>query len=172
MNHPPSFTWLKTVGIHSEHLQHAVHQLKYSGRFHLAQPLAQLLYARLHHEITEFAPQAIVPVPLHPERLRERGFNQSLLISQHLGKTLQVSVFSRYLMRIRATRSQTDLTRPQRQQNLRGAFALNGFLKPQRILLVDDVVTTTSTCRECATILTSAGHGVAVVALGRARLQY
>lgn len=158
------------MGTHTQDLQRAVHQLKYAGRFHLAQPLAQMLLQRLYPAIAEFAPQTIIPVPLHPKRLRERGFNQSLLVAQHLGTALKIGVNSRYLMRIRATRSQTDLTRKQRQQNLQRAFALHGSLEPQRILLVDDVVTTTATCRECATTLTKAGHEVAVVALGRARL--
>lgn len=170
VQHPPAFIWLKTMGIHTEKLQNAVHQLKYAGHFHLAQPLTQLLLQRLYPEIMDFAPHTIIPVPLHPRRLRERGFNQSLLVARHLGAALQIPVNSRYLMRKRATHAQTNLTRLQRQQNLKGAFDLYGSLTPRRILLVDDVVTTTSTCRECATILNNAGHDIAVVALSRARL--
>lgn len=169
-DNPPHFTWLKSIGIHAHELQHAVHELKYAGRFHLAQPLAQLLFQRLHKDIETFAPQTIIPVPLHPQRLRQRGFNQSLLVGKHLGAALGVEVNPHYLVRIRPTRSQTDLNRKQRYHNLKGAFALKGSLHPRRILLIDDVVTTTATCRECATTLTGAGHEVAVVALGRARL--
>lgn len=172
IEHPPDFSWLKTIGIHTGELKHAIHELKYSGRFNLAQPLARLLLQRLHAEIYAFAPQTIIPVPLHRKRLRRRGFNQSQLVARHLGRAIKVRVNSRYLLRSRATTSQTDLTRQQRQHNLKGAFTLNGSLTPQRILLVDDVVTTTATCRECAITLTKAGHEVAVAALGRARLQH
>jgi ComF family protein len=170
-NHPPAFVWLKTIGIHQDTLLHAVHRLKYAGAFHLAKPLTQLLLQRAYSEISEFSPQAIIPVPLHSSRLRQRGYNQALLVARHLGASLCIPTFSRYLIRIRATQSQTDLTRIQRQQNLRGAFVTSGYLAPQRLLLVDDVVTTTSTSRECASILTSAGHEVAVVALSRAQLK-
>jgi ComF family protein len=170
-NHPPAFTWLRTIGIHQDSLLHGIHQLKYAGAFHLARPLTQMLLWRAYREICAYSPQALVPVPLHPSRLRQRGYNQALLIARHLGTALEAPVLPRYLVRIRATQSQTDLTRAQRQQNLRGAFALHGDLPPQRLLLVDDVVTTTSTARECASILTSAGHEVAVIALSRARAQ-
>lgn len=172
VQHPPPFIWLKTLGIQAGELPPAVHKLKYAEHFHLAQPLAQLLLQRVHKEIEEFAPQTIIPVPLHPKRLRERGFNQSVLVARHLGTALKVEVNPYYLVRIRATRSQTDLTRLQRQQNLKGAFKLHGCLTPRRILLVDDVVTTTATCRECASTLAKAGHEVAVVALGRASLHH
>ncbi len=171
VHHPPPFRWLKSMGIHAERLQQAVQQLKYSGRFHLASPLTQLLRQCLNSEITDFAPQALIPVPLHPKRLRERGFNQSQLIAQQLGSALNISVNSSYLVRIRATRSQTDLSRQQRMQNLKEAFTLHGTMAPQRILLVDDVVTTTATSRECSRTLTRAGHEVCVVALGRTRLE-
>ncbi|MDY0212192.1 MAG: ComF family protein [Desulfuromonadaceae bacterium] len=168
---PPPFIWLKTIGLHTDQLQHAIQRLKYAGQFQLAEALAHLLLERLQAEITEFNPHSIIPVPLHPYRLRSRGFNQSLLIARRLGAELNIPMDNRHLIRTRQTSSQTKLNLTQRHQNIHGAFSINAPLSPRRILLVDDVVTTTATCRECSKTLTQAGHQVAVIALSRASLQ-
>ncbi len=169
---PPPFVWLKAIGLHAEQLQYAVHQLKYANQFQLAEALALLLLSRLRSDIVAFNPQNIIPVPLHPKRLCLRGFNQSLLVARHLGTKLDIPVSTRHLIRTRPTSSQTKLNLAQRHQNILGAFSIDVPLPPRRILLVDDVVTTTATCRECAKVLSHAGHQVAVVALSRASLQH
>lgn len=168
---PPPFIWLKTIGLHAEQLQYAVQRLKYAGQFQLAEVLALLLLDRLRTEIISFNPHTIIPVPLHPRRLRTRGFNQSLLVARYVGAELDIPVDISHLIRTRPTSSQTKLNLAQRHENIHGAFSINTSLAPRRILLVDDVVTTSATCRECAKILTRAGHQVAAVALSRASLQ-
>ena len=168
---PPPFIWLKTLGLHEKTLRHAIQQLKYAHRFQLARPLAHLLLHHLQAELEAFAPDAVVPVPLHKSRLRQRGFNQALLVGRHIGKAMDIPVYTRHLQRIRPTRSQTDLNRKQRHANLNGAFVLQDQLPATRILLIDDVATTTATARACAGVLTRAGCQVAVAALSRARLQ-
>ncbi|MDD2557920.1 MAG: ComF family protein, partial [Desulfuromonas sp.] len=87
------------------------------------------------------------------------------------GAKLDISVDTRHLIRTRPTSSQTKLNLTQRRQNIHGAFSIGASLSARRILLVDDVVTTTATCRECAKVLAQAGHQVAIVALSRASLQ-
>jgi len=117
----------------------------------LARELAER--ARLH-------PAAcLMPVPLHPGRLRERGFNPPGLVARELGRALGVRVDYDALERVRDTPSQTGLSRAGRLRNVAGAFALRrpGTPLPARIWLVDDVVTTGATLREAASVLRRGG---------------
>lgn len=170
LRHPPKFLWLKTAGIYTETMASAMHQYKYHGRPSLAQPLTQCILTQLSSEITDYQPQLIIPVPLHHARLKERGYNQSLLLARHLGKKLQIPVCCKTLIRRHPTNPQSLLNAAQRRNNLRGAFEIGQTIPPKRILLIDDVATTTSTARSCASLLTQHSHTVAVIALGRASL--
>jgi ComF family protein len=103
----------------------------------------------------------IIPVPLHPARLRAREFNQSLLLADQLSRHLAKPVSATNLIRIAATDPQTTLSRQERLRNLRNAFEIR---RPQelvgkRILLVDDVYTTGTTLNECAKTLRNADTG-------------
>jgi ComF family protein len=103
----------------------------------------------------------IIPVPLHPARLRAREFNQSLLLADQLSRHLARPVSATNLVRIAATDPQTTLTRQARLRNLRKAFEIRRpqDLAEKRILLVDDVFTTGTTLNECAKTLRKAGTG-------------
>lgn len=106
-------------------------------------------------------PELILPVPLHPARLRRRGYNQSLLLAQQLARQLQRPCAANLLLRVRDTPPQQELSREERLQNLKGAFGLNrqhaALRTPVRsIALVDDVVTTQSTARAVAEVLLQA----------------
>ncbi|MEA3465238.1 MAG: ComF family protein [Thermodesulfobacteriota bacterium] len=170
LRHPPQFLWLKTAGIYTETMASAIHQFKYQGRASLAKPLAQCIITQLAQDITAYQPDLIIPVPLHSSRLKERGYNQSVLLARHLGKEFQIPVCTKTLFRNRPTSPQTLLNATQRRNNLRGVFEIRQTIPPKQILLIDDVVTTTSTARSCAHLLTTHGHTVAVIALGRASL--
>ena len=114
------------------------------------------------------APDLIVPVPLHPLRLRQRGFNPASLLAKALGRDHKLPVDPTALIRIRNTRSQTQLARSQRAQNVSGAFRARKPTLPARIWLVDDVVTTGSTLREAARTLRRAGaHRIVGVCAAR-----
>lgn len=102
-------------------------------------------------------PELIVPVPLHPARIRERGFNQSLELAQHLGTGLGIPVDRVHCLRTKATLPQSGLSRKARQGNLRGAFALRRPLQVQHLALVDDVITTGNTLSELARLFKKAG---------------
>jgi competence protein ComFC len=104
----------------------------------------------------------LAAVPLHVERLRDRGFNQSELLIEALSRGRTVRVFGD-LVRARATRSQTDLSAAARRHNVRSAFAVrsDGALQGAIVVLVDDVTTTGATLRECARTLRR--HGAAEV---------
>lgn len=99
----------------------------------------------------------IVPVPLHSERLFERGFNQSELLARALSEQTGIPTRTDYLARIRRTRQQSKLKPRERGGDLRSAFRASGDLSGQRILLVDDVITTGSTACACASALKEAG---------------
>jgi ComF family protein len=112
-----------------------------------------------------------VPVPLHLDRLRWRGFNQSLLLAQAIGHARQIPVDPFLLERIRPTVPQTQLDENERSANVRGAFAVQNTerLKEKTVLLIDDVYTSGSTVNECARMLRRAGAAaVDVFTLARA----
>lgn len=170
LHEPAPFLWLKTATLYNDTVAQATQKFKYQGKVTLAAALAQFMLQQLSQDIRKFSPQILVPVPLHSTRLRHRGYNQSLLLTRVLARQLEVPIAVNVLKRIRATSSQTQLNAHQRWHNLRKAFEIGEHLAPQRILLVDDIVTTTATARACATVLRQQGHSVAVVALGRATL--
>ena len=134
-------------------------QFKYSRQLHLRHPIATwLAEAMADARLRDRAFDLVVPVPLHPARLRERGFNQAHLLATMLGQEIGVPVFA-VLERIRYTTSQTAFDRTDRMENLRNAFRLRKKMavRELRVLLVDDILTTGSTLSECARVLREAG---------------
>jgi ComF family protein len=112
----------------------------------------------------------IMPVPLHSERLRQREFNQSLLLADQIGRALGIPVSYTNLIRTIPSQAQTSLSRKSRLKNLRGAFTVRypDEIRKQRVLLIDDVFTTGTTVNECAKSLRKAGSSdVLVLTLGR-----
>jgi ComF family protein len=117
--------------------------------------------ARLTHPA---AHDRVMPMPLHPDRLRERGFNQATEIARHAAAALALPLDPFSLSRTRPTPAQAALPLKERSANVRGAFACSTNLGGDRILLVDDVMTSGATVRECARILRL--HGAADVSVG------
>lgn len=113
---------------------------------------------------------AIVPVPLHIKRLRERGFNQSLILARALGKKYSMDVDFSLLKRRKFTLTQTGLDKKEREKNISGAFVavLPERIQNRNLILIDDVYTTGATINECAKTLVKAGASqVAVLTLAR-----
>jgi len=105
----------------------------------------------------ELSADVIIPVPLHPTRLNERGFNQSELLAKGLSRQLKLPFDTTSLQRTRATVAQVELNPQQRRENVQGAFnCTNKTLIGQHILLIDDVCTTSSTLEACALALKQA----------------
>lgn len=140
-------------------IRDVIHRLKYNREMWLARVLAEIQHEGFADPRLEgIAFDALVPVPLHPRRLRERQFNQATLLAEHLSKTSGVPV-REVLRRSRYTGTQTRLDRKARRQNLREAFSLrqNADVTNLNLLLVDDVLTTGSTLDACAAILLENG---------------
>ncbi len=151
----------------------AVHRLKYGQKTFVADSVGPLLAEFVKTRFQNRGPFLIIPVPLHLKRLRERGFNQSLLMARHIAKKLNGELDFFSLIRTKYTISQTTLSKKQRRKNVHSAFHLKtpkAVLK-KNILLVDDVATTGNTLNECARVLTSGGaEAVFCVTLAKAVL--
>ncbi|MEZ4599796.1 MAG: ComF family protein [Syntrophotaleaceae bacterium] len=168
---PPSFAMVNSVGLYEDSLRQAIHRFKYRGVFSLDRPLGILLAAALESLGPDPAPDLLIPVPLHASRLRQRGYNQSLLLARVLGRRWKKPVPTRLLVRKRPTMPQQGLKAADRLRNLKGAFEVRFPIDGQSVLLIDDVMTTGATARECARTLLKAGaREVSVAVLGRARL--
>jgi competence protein ComFC len=140
-------------------LRQAILRLKYGGRRALAEPLGAYLADFLSSNPFGDDLDVIVPVPLHPSRLRARGFNQAALLCCQVGARLGVPVDAVCLRRVRRTRPQVTLRAGERARNVRGAFAVERphLVDGKTVLLIDDVVTTCHTVDECARVLSDAG---------------
>jgi ComF family protein len=133
-------------------------RFKYQAGLQHGRVLGELLLERLEIAYRDQPlPGLLVPVPLHPSRLRERGFNQALVLARQLGSRLHIPIDAGLFERVRQTPAQQGLTARERKQNLRGAFSLRdgGIDMPtcNSIALIDDVVTTMSTVHELARVL-------------------
>lgn len=164
---PPAYERAWTLFPYLPPLQDAICAFKYRGKFALAKPLAALMIRAIPSQIDG---DLLVPVPLHPTRLRAREFNQSLLLADQLGRHLKRPVSATVLVRVLATDPQTTLSRQERLRNLRQAFAVRNAeaLAGRRVLLIDDVFTTGTTLNECAKTLRKGG-ALSVSALTLAR---
>ncbi len=156
----PPFVRARAVAPYAGGVRHTVSLFKFSGKTSLAQPLGQLMAALVKESLPWRALGAVVPVPLHPSREKERSFNQALLLGDVLGRLLGLPVVAGALVRRLATPSQVGLGRKARFANVKGAFAAGGeapLVAGRKVLLVDDVYTTGATAGECTRVLLDVG---------------
>lgn len=160
----PSLHSLYALAFFEQQWRLLLHNYKYYGRRSLGRPLGRWLGCELGAQQVSL-PDLVVSVPLHRDREKERGFNQSALIARHLAGTLTVPYCS-LLFKHKKTLSQTALSRRDRLENIHGAFSLAGPVKKGlTVWLVDDIYTTGSTLLEAAEVLHNHGalvHGVVV----------
>lgn len=153
---PPSFTQAWTPYLYQTPLKEMIVAFKYHGKTRLARPLANLMLEGIPH-----VPKldGILAVPLHRDRIRDRAYNQSLLLATQLGRALQIEVLHHTLIKSVATSPQTGLKRSARLKNLRNVFSVNHpvRIRGKRLLLIDDVLTTGTTVNECAKVLLKQG---------------
>lgn len=144
-----------TPFVYAEPLDAAIIAWKFQQRLDWTRALAQT-WADSWGTEPPSQPACLLPIPLHPKRLRERGYNQALLLARHWGKRWHIPVRTAALQRCRNTRHQTGLSAAARRENLEAAFALRGQF-PAHVAIVDDVMTTGTTAGQIAELLRSAG---------------
>lgn len=142
--------------LYVEPISNIIKKMKYQGAFALVAPLVELMASR--PVLWQNPVDLLIPVPLHPKRQRERGYNQSALLARELSRHWQLSVEERALQRIRYTIPQVELSPAQRRVNVVGAFQADPQkIQHKHILLIDDVYTTGATLAAAAMALNIAG---------------
>ena len=134
---PPLFIRTTAVFGYTFPLDKLMQAMKYGEQIALAHAFAGKLAQRIDQ-----VPDCIIPMPLHPAKLRERGFNQSLLLAARIARKLDVSLLPNACQRVRDTPPQSALPWKERKKNVRGAFRCDADLTGKRVVLVDDVMTT------------------------------
>jgi len=150
-----------SVWEYSEGIQELIHEMKFRRKKGLAHRFAaELSKLVLENKIFRNA-DLLLPVPLHKLRLRERGFNQSLLLAKEVSKKTSIQIDDKILNRVKYTKTQSKLSASQRQKNVEDAFktAAGAQLTAKKVILIDDVITTGSTMNACAKALTNIGVG-------------
>ena len=154
----PGFDYARAAARYDGVVREALHAFKFRGQRALAVPLGALLVEATRAGLPRGA-TLLVPVPLHPRRERERGFNQAALLARRVGRAWGCAVREDVLVRTVATRSQTELDAAARRANVRDAFRARrpALVEGRHVVLVDDVLTTGATLSECARCLRAAG---------------
>ena len=154
-----AFDFARSYGVYNDALHHAILLLKYEEVTRLGDWFAARLAEVVAREAESFQADVVVPVPLHPDRQRERGYNQAELIARPLARRLHLKQGAYLLMRTKPRPARLVLSRKEHWDSVRGAYATRKGLRVDklRVLLVDDVMTTGATLDACARALKSAG---------------
>lgn len=166
LKEPPYFDRTIALWRYDFPLDRIIQAMKYRHQVAAARWLGEALAERLPG-----AGQWIVPMPLHPERIRERGFNQSMEMARALARARHLPLAGECLLRQRPTPPQAELEHRERQRNVRGAFACTSDLTGRAIVLVDDVMTTGASANECARVLRLHGAATITVAVAARALK-
>jgi ComF family protein len=163
INARPPFSKVLYYGIYEGVLKEVIHLLKFNGVKRLSKPLSLML-----SDLPIPKTDGIIPVPLHHKRLHQREFNQTATISRHLSENLKIPLMLNVLKKTKETPPQTDVTGKERLKNIKNVFTASEEIKGLDLLVIDDVITTGATVRECAKTLIKAGaKSVTVAALAR-----
>ncbi|WP_103203553.1 ComF family protein [Herbinix hemicellulosilytica] len=152
-----------SVWIYDSAIKKAIMDFKYRHKKEYAKYFTQAVVERYGNKILYLAPDALVPVPLHKSKYRERGYNQAEILARSIGKELNIPVLPDLLVRNKKTLPQKQLSDKERLKNLREAFEINKaydenkISKLNRLMLVDDIYTTGSTIEACASVLKQKG---------------
>jgi competence protein ComFC len=153
------FDYLRPVLLYEDAIKQLIHYYKYQKYNRLYKMFGKILYEFINNDeiLKESNIDFIVPIPLNKNRLKERGFNQSLLIADYLAKKFQWKIIKNCLLRKKNTIAQFQLKKSERKNNLKDAFIINqkycNMIERKNILLIDDISTTNTTINECAKVL-------------------
>ena len=171
--HPPLFRKLRAIAFYEPTLREAIHLMKYEKKQVISKHLVQLLQAHLPEDLASTDYDFLLPVPLHVNRFRQRGFNQAEQIAQGVAKVWRVPVRTDILVRIRDTVPLSSLnSHEERMKSINGAFEVQSLdsIQNRKILLIDDIFTTGTTINEALKALQVANPNcVDVLTLARTR---
>jgi ComF family protein len=154
--HPLEIEKIRSVALFDGVLRQAIHRFKYERLAGLAEPFGEMLADYWRAEL--LTADWLIPVPLHPSRERDRGYNQSELLARQLARRVNVPISSKGLRRTRATAVQMTLNAAQRRENVAGAFeCVEPRARGARVMVIDDVGTTGATLDACAQAVLKAG---------------
>jgi len=159
---PPSFSHTICAAIYEPPVSFWVQQLKFGDRIDRARIMAEALFEPLA-SIDSAVP--IIPVPLHPKRLKSRGYNQAYEVAKIISKKQNRPLLGDALIRTKHTAMQAELLEKQRVANVRAAFAVNGSIEYKKVIVLDDVMTTGQTLRSIASTLQKTGIEEVTVAV-------
>ncbi len=153
------FTMSRALGYYEGPFREAIHRWKYEGKVYLSPLFGEWMARDFFQHWTIDLFDLVIPVPLHPQRLRERGFNQALLLAKELSRRTGIPYRMQVLEKTKPTVPQVSLNGREREKGVKGAFHLmdEGEVKEKGILVVDDVYTTGATVNECARVLLAGG---------------
>ncbi len=166
----PYFSCARAIFSYDDAILNSIHQFKYKSDLSVGEILSDFMAGFSFPDIDFADYSLIIPVPLHIKRLRERGFNQSLILARAIGEKHQIPVDFSLLKRHKFILTQTGSNKKERKQNIKGAFEVTDKKKisGKSIILIDDVYTTGATVNECAKTLMKAGaQKVSVLTLAR-----
>jgi ComF family protein len=169
-----NFTEARALGYYEGTLQEAIHRWKYEGKVHLSDLLGRWMAEGLERYWASSRFDLLAGVPLHLLRLRERGFNQALLLAAEISRRTGIPYEKRILRKTRPGSPLVSLSGAEREKEVRGAFLIaeTGKVKGKSVLLIDDVYTTGATANECAKVLLRAGaERVCVLTLARTMMR-
>ncbi len=150
LSKPPAYDTTIAALTYTFPVDALIHALKYQARLAIAPILAKLLIEKLHCITMTHKPDLIIPMPLHPRRLQERGFNQAIEIARYVARALKIEIVPEGCRRTRDTPPQTELPWKLRQKNVRNAFSCMLDLSGRRVVIIDDVMTTGATLNALA----------------------
>ena len=156
----PPFTQIISPFCYQFPIDAIIHELKYRQRQYWVKSLCPALISQVNDRyVGDSFPDVLIPIPLHPDKEKLRGYNQAELISQCLSRSLDIQICSNILRKIRSTRSQTGLNKNDRIRNLKNSFIIKDkkLISKKHIALIDDVVTTKATAELCSKLLLASG---------------
>lgn len=158
LSSPPSFNRAICVFRYETPIDRAIQLLKYHQKRYFATVLADMLVTTIQNQYDPHSyPEILIPVPIHQSKRKQRGFNQSQLIANRLGKALHIPADPQLLIKSKATTSQAGLNKAQRMRNLQGSFLMQSSLQNKHVALIDDVMTTLATSELLSRMLYQAG---------------
>ena len=153
-----SFDEGRAALVYDEYISRSIYRFKYNSKQEYAAYYAQIIYDRLRDKIKSWNPEALIPVPIHKNRMKKRGYNQAYLIAKELSKLTGIPVENNLVKRKNETKVQKELGARERENNLKKAFIVNkNVVELKSVVIIDDIYTTGSTVDSIASLLKEKG---------------